>query len=107
MVKTQKLKMVARFGSRYGRNIRARVLAIEEHQRKRHYCEQCGFKKVKRVSTAIYYCEKCGRKFAGGAYVLRTKTGKLIEKMVKQREFVETEKLFEENNPVKGRVKNV
>ncbi len=88
MGETKKVRYAGRFGVRYGRGIRERVLKVEEKQRKPHKCPNCGFKKVKRISTGIYKCRKCGAEFAGGAYTPSTMTGRIVVRMVKQRKFV-------------------
>jgi len=65
---TKKVKSTGRFGARYGRKIRQRVLKIEEQQRKKHKCPYCTAIKVKRLSIGIYKCDKCNSKFTGKAY---------------------------------------
>ncbi|MHC1599048.1 MAG: 50S ribosomal protein L37ae [Candidatus Methanofastidiosia archaeon] len=73
---------VGRFGSRYGRKIRKRVSSIEQRMRQKHLCPSCGRKSVKRTSTAIWECKKCGAKFAGGAYVPQTPSGKTAQRVI-------------------------
>jgi len=85
---TKKVKHAGRFGSRYGRGVRNRVIEIEAKQRQFHECPACGFRKVKRISTGLYKCKKCGLKFAGGAYTPETMSGKIVKKMTKQRSFL-------------------
>lgn len=69
-----KNKSVKRFGSRYGRRVRAMVGKIETEQRRHHKCQYCSKVAVKRISFGIWECEKCGAKFTGRAY-----TPKLLE----------------------------
>jgi len=85
---TRKVKHAGRFGARYGKGIRDRVVGIEKKQRQLHECPSCGFRRVKRVSTGLYSCKKCGFKFAGGAYTPSTMSGGLVRKMVSQRRFL-------------------
>jgi len=87
-VATKKLKSVARFGARYGTGVKSRVLEIEQKQKKKYNCPQCGFAKVKRQARGIFQCRKCGAKFTGGAYIPETLTGGIIRKMVTQKSFV-------------------
>ena len=61
-----------RFGPRYGRFVRKRVIEIEKVSRAVHRCPQCDMVAVKRVGTGIWLCRKCGYKFAGGAYQPQT-----------------------------------
>ncbi|MEM5854001.1 MAG: 50S ribosomal protein L37ae [Candidatus Aenigmatarchaeota archaeon] len=63
--------ITGRFGSRYGKGVKKRVAKIEEVQKQRHICPNCGMRYVKRVSSGIWKCKKCGTKFAGAAYVPR------------------------------------
>ncbi len=64
-----KMKMVKRFGPRYGLKPRRRLEEIERMYRHRRYkCPKCGSLKVRRVSAGIWQCEKCKFKFASGAY---------------------------------------
>jgi len=85
---TKKVKQLAKYGTRYGVGIRKRLLKIEPKQRADQECPFCGFKKVKRDAPGIYVCGKCESKFAGGAYLPSTDSGKLIKRMVDQKSFV-------------------
>lgn len=88
MSETKKVKHAGRFGSRYGKGIRDRVIEIEKEQRSQHTCPKCEFKRVKRVSTGLFECKKCGHKFAGGAFTPNTMSGNIVKKMVSQRKFL-------------------
>ncbi|MFH1212142.1 MAG: 50S ribosomal protein L37ae [Candidatus Woesearchaeota archaeon] len=57
-----------RFGVRYGRRTRARLLKIEKDQKKTHKCPFCNYVKVKRMSVGIWHCKKCDAKFTSKAY---------------------------------------
>jgi len=61
-----------RFGPRYGRFIRKRVVETEKISRAAHICPRCDTVAVKRQGTGIWVCRKCGFKFAGGAYTPQT-----------------------------------
>jgi large subunit ribosomal protein L37Ae len=73
---------VGRFGSRYGRKIRKRVLAVEKRMKQEHPCPSCGRKSVRRTSTSVWECRKCGAKFAGGAYVPQTPSGRTARRVI-------------------------
>ena len=64
-------EITARFGSRYGKGVKKRVVEIEKVQKQRHVCPKCGMQYVKRLASGIWECKKCGTKFAGSAYVPR------------------------------------
>ena len=88
MSETKKVKHAGRFGSRYGKGIRDRIVAIEEKQRSSNFCPNCGFKRVKRISTGLFKCKKCNFVFAGGAFTPTTMSGRIVKKMVSQRKFL-------------------
>lgn len=87
MGKTKKVKSAGRFGPRYGRGIRKRLLDVEGKQLAPHPCPKCGLARVKRTSRGIFFCRKCGNEFTGGAYFPRTLAGGIIERMVSQKKF--------------------
>jgi len=68
MAKTKKVWSTGRFGARYGKKIRQRVIDVEKIQKKKHSCPSCFKPGVKRVTSGIWECKKCGLKFAGKAY---------------------------------------
>ncbi len=71
--KTKKSKSSARFGARYGKRIRANLVAIEQKQRIKQKCPFCEKKGAKRISKGVWKCsrKKCGKKFASNAYYLK------------------------------------
>lgn len=68
MGRTKKVGPSGRFGPRYGKGVKKRVVEIERVQRKKHKCPNCLKLMVKRVSPGIWECRKCGLRFAGKAY---------------------------------------
>jgi large subunit ribosomal protein L37Ae len=87
MAKKKKTRYSSRFGARYGVSVKKRFDNVEDRQRQLHECPNCGFKRVKRVSTGIFECTKCSYKYAGGAFYPKTLTGGIIAKMVTQKAF--------------------
>ena len=77
MGKTKKTGISARFGSRYGSNVRKKWRLIMEKQKggklKCPRCETRG--SINRISTGIWHCKKCNAKFTGGAYNTQTPRG--------------------------------
>jgi len=69
--KTKKVKSAGRFGPRYGRTVRKRLIKVEEQQRKKQTCPYCAKKAVKRITVGIWHCTKCKKKFTGKAYTPR------------------------------------
>jgi len=70
--KTKKSKSAGRFGARYGKTVRARLVKVEEKQRIKQKCPFCKKLGVKRLSKGLWQCtrKKCNKKFASGAYHL-------------------------------------
>lgn len=67
-MKTKKVGSTGRFGARYGKTIRQRILAVEKRQRKKQICPYCKKPTAKRVGLGIFLCKKCDSKFTGRAY---------------------------------------
>ena len=68
MVKTKKVGLTGKFGTRYGRGVKVVFEKIERTQKATYVCPSCKKTSVKRVSTGIWQCKKCNVKFTGGAY---------------------------------------
>ena len=68
--KTKKTKSAGRFGARYGKRVRDKLVKVETKQRVKQKCPYCGKLGVKRISKGIWQCPKCGKKFASNAYYL-------------------------------------
>jgi len=69
--KSKKSKSTGRYGARYGKKVRARVVSVEEKQRKKQNCIFCKKPGVKRVANGIWHCKKCGKKFASNTFYLK------------------------------------
>lgn len=65
---TKKVGSTGRFGARYGRRIKVRMLDVERLQKQKHECPACTKKALKRLSKGVWKCKSCGMKMAGGAY---------------------------------------
>jgi large subunit ribosomal protein L37Ae len=69
-MKTKKVKAAGRFGARYGRRVKIKIVEIESKQRKKQQCPFCkGI--TKRLSKGIWRCKRCNKKFAGDVYYLK------------------------------------
>ncbi|MFA5953875.1 MAG: 50S ribosomal protein L37ae [Candidatus Pacearchaeota archaeon] len=69
--KSKKTKSAGRFGSRYGKRVRDKLVKVEVHQRIKQKCPFCKRPGVKRTAKGIWYCKKCGKKFASDTYYLK------------------------------------
>ena len=70
MSKLKKTKSAGRFGARYGRKAKAKLVKVEEKQRIKQDCPFCKKTGVKRLSKGIWKCSKCNKKFASGTFYL-------------------------------------
>jgi len=70
MVKSKKTKSAGRYGARYGKRLRDKVVGVESKQRKKQKCPLCGKSGVKRLSKGIWHCKKCDKKFSSNTYHL-------------------------------------
>jgi large subunit ribosomal protein L37Ae len=68
--KSKKTKSSGRFGARYGRSVKAKLVEVEVKQRKKQECPFCKKTGAKRLSKGIWNCSKCGKKFAHNTYYL-------------------------------------
>lgn len=68
---TKKVGTAGRFGPRYGKRIRTKVLEIEKRQRRKEPCPTCGRLQVKRLAAGIFRCAKCHATFTGDAYMMK------------------------------------
>ena len=69
--KLKKTKSAGRFGARYGKTVKAKLIKVEEKQRKKQKCPYCSGT-AKRISKGIWKCTKksCRKKFASDVYYL-------------------------------------
>ena len=68
--KLKKSKSAGRFGARYGKRVRVKLVKVETKQRVKQKCPFCGKLGVKRLSKGIWKCSKCNKKFASDVYYL-------------------------------------
>ncbi len=68
--KLKKTKSAGRFGARYGKRVRTKLVKVETRQRVKQKCPFCEKLGVKRLSKGIWQCSKCNKKFASDTYYL-------------------------------------
>jgi len=66
--KSRKTKSAGRFGARYGKKVRDKLVKTESKQRIKQTCPFCQRPGVKRLSKGIWKCSKCDKKFASDTY---------------------------------------
>ena len=69
--KSKKSRASGRFGARYGKKIRDKLVQVEDKQRKKQTCPFCKKIGLKRLSKGIWECKKCGKKFASDVYYIQ------------------------------------
>ena len=65
---TKKVGSAGRFGARYGKRLRQKIISVEVIQRHPQECPYCCRKAAKRMSSGIWLCKKCDSKFTNKAY---------------------------------------
>ena len=68
--KLKKTKSAGRFGARYGKRVRVKLVKVETKQRVKQKCPFCEKLGVKRLSKGIWQCSRCNKKFASDVYYL-------------------------------------
>jgi large subunit ribosomal protein L37Ae len=68
--KSKKSKSSGRFGAKYGRSVKAKLVKVETKQKTKQKCPFCGKLGVKRLSKGIWKCSRCDKKFASDTYYL-------------------------------------
>lgn len=68
--KSKKTKSAGRFGPRYGKTVKDRLVKVETKQRKKQVCPFCEKVGVKRISKGVWECPRCKKKFASNTYYL-------------------------------------
>lgn len=69
--KSKKTKASGRFGSRYGKKVRTKLVKVEDKQRVKQKCPFCEKIGAKRSSKGIWECPKCKKRFASDTYYLK------------------------------------
>ncbi len=68
--KSKKSKAAGRFGARYGKRVRAKLVKVESKQRVKQICPFCKKPGVKRVEKGVWECSKCAKRFASNVFYL-------------------------------------
>jgi len=67
--KLKKTKSAGRFGAKYGKKVKDKLVQVESKQRLKQKCPFCKGR-AKRLSKGIWKCSKCRKKFASNTYYL-------------------------------------
>ena len=67
--KLKKTKSAGRFGAKFGKRVRQKLVKVETKQRIKQKCPFCEGT-AKRLSKGIWKCKKCNKKFASDTYYI-------------------------------------
>jgi large subunit ribosomal protein L37Ae len=70
--------------SKFGARNRNKIDAALKAKNTLYECRGCCKKKVCRKSFSQWECRSCGKKYAGGAYTLRTDAGMVAERLINE-----------------------
>jgi large subunit ribosomal protein L37Ae len=70
-MRTKKVGMTGKYGARYGRKVKKKILSVETAKNRESACPACLDKGIKREASGVWVCKKCGLKVAGKAYRLK------------------------------------
>ncbi|XP_057621836.1 60S ribosomal protein L37a-like [Chionomys nivalis] len=68
----KKVRIVGKYGTRYGASLRKMVKKFEISQHAKYTCSFCGKTKIKRRAVGIWRCGSCRKTVAGGAWTYNT-----------------------------------
>ncbi|MCR4327169.1 MAG: 50S ribosomal protein L37ae [Nanoarchaeota archaeon] len=68
--KSKKTKSAGRFGARYGKTVRDKLVKVETKQKVKQKCPFCEKEGVKRISKGVWKCSRCEKKFASNTFYL-------------------------------------
>jgi len=71
MAHTKTTGLTGRYGPRYGKSIKNKVLDVEKTRNAQKICPNCMGRTIRRQSSGVWFCKKCGLKTAGSAYRLK------------------------------------
>lgn len=68
--KSKKTKSAGRFGARYGKTVRDKLVKVETKQKVKQKCPFCNKTGVKRISKGVWKCKRCEKTFASNTFYL-------------------------------------
>jgi large subunit ribosomal protein L37Ae len=84
MVRRKRVNPVGGLGVRYGKRVRVRLSAAGADLRRKHVCQNCGFKAVRRLSVGVWTCSKCALTFTGAAYAPSSELGDAAKRSIRR-----------------------
>jgi large subunit ribosomal protein L37Ae len=68
--KSKKTRAAGRFGARYGKKAKDKLVKVEDKQRVKQKCPFCQKLGVKRLEKGVWKCPRCDKKFASNTFHL-------------------------------------
>jgi large subunit ribosomal protein L37Ae len=84
MVRRKRVNPVGGLGVRYGKRVRVRLSEAGADLRRKHVCQNCGFKAVSRLSVGVWTCSKCALTFTGAAYSPSSELGDAAKRSIRR-----------------------
>ncbi|XP_068963589.1 large ribosomal subunit protein eL43-like [Petaurus breviceps papuanus] len=82
--RTKKVRIVGKYGTRYGASIRKIVKKIEISQHAKYTCSFCGKTKMKRQAVGIWHCGSCMKTVAGGTWTYNTTSAVTVKSAIRR-----------------------
>ncbi|XP_072463879.1 large ribosomal subunit protein eL43-like [Notamacropus eugenii] len=81
---TKKVRIIVKYGTRYGASLRKMVKKIEISQHAKYTCSFCGKPKMKRWAVSIWHCGSCRKTVAGGAWTYNTSSAVIVKSAIRR-----------------------
>ncbi|KAM4864087.1 large ribosomal subunit protein eL43-like [Urocitellus parryii] len=81
---TKNVRIVSKYGTRYGASLWKMVKKIEISQHAKYTCSFCGKTKMKRQAMGIWHCGSCMKTVAGGAWTYNTTSAVTVKSAIRR-----------------------
>ncbi|XP_027706017.1 60S ribosomal protein L37a-like [Vombatus ursinus] len=81
---TKKVRIVGKYGTRYGASLRKMVKKIEISQHAKYTCSFRGKTKMKGWTVGIWNCGSCMKTVAGGAWSYNTSSAVTVKSAIRR-----------------------
>ncbi|XP_051028524.1 60S ribosomal protein L37a-like [Acomys russatus] len=82
--RTKKVRIVGKYGTRYGAFLRKMVKKIEISQHAKYTCSFYGKTKMKRQAVGKWHCSSCMTTVAGGAWTCNTTSDVTVKSAIRR-----------------------
>ncbi|XP_041516381.1 60S ribosomal protein L37a-like [Microtus oregoni] len=81
---TKKVRIVGKYGTRYGASLWKMVKKTEISQHAKYTCSFCGKTKMKRRDVGIWHCGSCMKTVAGRAWTYNTTSAVTVKSAIRR-----------------------